>query len=73
MADTRYKDANWNCDSCNGGSGKAETALLMDIRDELKKLNRVFECPNFLGLPRDISKLRSEVSGIRRDLKKKSK
>lgn len=26
-------------------------ALLMDIRDELKRLNGVLHCPNFLAIP----------------------
>lgn len=55
----RHKDANWNC----GGDGgqtvtyeQARLAVLMDIRDELKALNRVMQCHNvregFIALQR---------------------
>lgn len=29
----------------------AQTAVLMDIRDELQKLNAVFACPSFQAIP----------------------
>lgn len=75
----RLKNITWNCGTLNADGSinvssveHAQLAVMMDIRDELQQLNRTLSCPNFLGLPRDIARLRSEVSGIRRDLKKKS-
>jgi len=73
----RFKNIVWHCGTENEkflqptSVHHSQLAVLMDIRDELQTLNRIFACPNFTALPRDISKLRSEVSGIRRDLKKR--
>lgn len=39
-------------------------AVLMDIRDELQKLNRVFNCGNFLSLPH-------VVQGIEKNTRKR--
>lgn len=36
-----------------------QVAVLMDLRDELQKLNRLLACPNFVAIPqilRDIKK-----------------
>lgn len=48
MSDGRCKDYNWrvrqgNADATFEG---AQLAVLMDIRDELKRLNLVMYCPN---------------------------
>jgi hypothetical protein len=48
----RHKDTVWalpegesvTCES-------AQLAVLMDIRDELKALRAIFQCPNFLQVP----------------------
>lgn len=76
----RLKNKNWNCGtenpdgSCTSSSVEhSQLAVLMDIRDELQQLNRTLACPNFLGLPRDIARIRREVAGLRRDLKAKNK
>lgn len=61
MSDTRHKDANWNPDECPT-SGKANVALLMDLRDELKELHTVAH-----GCQHAILR---ELRGMRRDLKK---
>ena len=66
----RCKDNEWNVDSCPQ-SGKAATALLMDLRDELKKLNRVFECHNFVAMPREIARLRKTVDRLERRIARK--
>lgn len=67
--DTRMKNKNWDVDRCHT-SGRAATALLMDIRDELQTLNRLLGCQNFIGLPRVLQSTLREVHGLRRDLKK---
>lgn len=51
----RRKDVDWN----NGEEGsttcqQATRAVLMDIRDELKALNRVFGCYRFQGMPQTL-------------------
>jgi hypothetical protein len=53
----RFKDYNWDLDTGEGDGTAARTwldaqiAVLMDIRDELKQLNRVFACPNAIAIP----------------------
>lgn len=61
MPDTRRKDANWilNIDP----EGKVSTedarlAVLMDIRDELKRLNTLLHCGNFMAIPHYLDKIR---------------
>lgn len=51
----RRKDVDWNNGEETGenrtNSDQATRAVLMDIRDELKQLNRVFGCYRFQGIP----------------------
>lgn len=55
----RYKDNQWNLpgEACPGAGVSWDcihTALMMDIRDELKEINqslRPLRCGNFLSLP----------------------
>jgi hypothetical protein len=53
----RFKDYDWDLDASDGSGTSARTwldaqiAVLMDIRDELKQLNRVFACPNATAIP----------------------
>lgn len=56
MIDERKKDKNWVCADVNGAVSPthATLAVLMDIRDEMKELNRVFRCQNFLDMLRKI-------------------
>lgn len=60
---TRHKDVNWSLSDSPGIDG-ASLGVLMDIRDELKRLNNLLHCQNFINIPR-------ELRGIRRDLKRK--
>lgn len=67
MTDRRKKDANWYCASEDGYAlettrSGAHLAVLMDIRDELKKLNQVFECRNFLRIPRVLDRISANTS-----------
>ena len=61
----RFKDINWDVTAATSDPQAAKDvheatlAVLMDIRDELKILNRVFQCGNALAIPdllRDIKK-----------------
>ncbi|MFA5936556.1 MAG: hypothetical protein WC822_01615 [Candidatus Paceibacterota bacterium] len=61
MADLRCKDFNWTVDAPYH-YGHARLAVLMDIRDELKKLNSVFECVNFLKIPKMLRDIRRYVN-----------
>lgn len=35
----------------------AQLAVLMDIRDELKRLNNVLQCPNFIAVPAKLDQI----------------
>lgn len=46
----RNKDVEWNCGGLTDVSfAQAQLAVLMDIRDELKSLNGLFQIPLTLG------------------------
>lgn len=66
----RHKDGNWSLPTT--ADGKIQTwehvqiAVLMDIRDELKSLNAVLHCPNFLAIP-------SKLDTIAKNTRKKRK
>lgn len=52
--DKRRAGVNWTVGDgkSNAVSGSdAALAVLMDIRDELKKLNLLLNCPNFTAIP----------------------
>jgi hypothetical protein len=56
----REKDTNWSIDRSSNGNydmTSAHLAVLMDIRDELKSINSVLHCRNFLDLPFAIRKI----------------
>lgn len=44
----------WNYDAMH-------TALLMDIRDELQKLNALLACPSFLGIPATLRTINRKI------------
>lgn len=59
----RHKNTVWNLSekpsrAQDGGEAYSyntiQTAVLMDIRDELQILNRVLRCPDFLRIPRHL-------------------
>lgn len=52
----RHKDINWNLTE-TATEPTASLAVLMDIRDELKRLNRVFECSRFLAIPTTLERI----------------
>lgn len=62
MANNRHKDRDWSDAPNTMEFGTIR--VLMDIRDELQKLNRVFECGNFLRIPRDLAKIRAQTNRI---------
>ncbi len=72
----RFKDNNWlipeKTDHTISWEG-VHAALLMDIRDELKKLNTLLHCPNFSAIPhvlRDVAKNTKMTRKKRRPKKK---
>ena len=56
MADTRHKNANWNLNEKPDWHG-VTVAVLMDIRDELQRLNHLLHCQNFQGFPHAIRRI----------------
>ena len=53
----RYKDVAWNLDEDDACYERAHLAVLMDIRDELKRLNGLLHCANFVGIPTDLRRI----------------
>lgn len=45
---------------------QATIAILLDIRQELKKLNGVFECGNFLRIPRILDAIRLNTRKVKK-------
>lgn len=70
----RHKDMNVSLPdgTPNPGGGHTHswnvihTALLMDIRDELKRLNNLLHCSNFIGIPRTLHSIRRAVAQPRK-------
>lgn len=77
----RHKDFNWHLpdrDRSDSGSrthcwDSIHTAVLMDIRDELKALNRTFNCINFQQMPHTMKAVRANTTSIKRLLGDKKK
>jgi len=69
MDDTRKKNFNWGIKTNGDGSTPtqdAHLATLMDIRDELQRLNSLLHCSNFVAIPR-------KLDAIKRNTAKKRK
>lgn len=66
--DRRRANEQWHPAAENGSITweRVDTALLMDIRDELQRLNALLHCANFTTMP-------AILRGIRRDLKAQRK
>src|SRR5882762_6574866 len=66
----RYKNVAWvlpgNESDTTTPNVVVEQALLMDIRDELQRLNRVFACSNFLSIPRSLRSIDRQIKAQRR-------
>jgi hypothetical protein len=58
--DRRQKDANWQVAEQDGRVESweaAQVAVLMDIRDELKRLNSLLHCGNFIAIPSKLERI----------------
>lgn len=60
----RHKDVEWNIPNPALSWEQVNAAVLMDIRDELKRLNNLFHCINFMNIP-------SKLDAIKRNTAKK--
>ena len=59
MIAQRWKDHNWTPEGTYPG---AQLAVLMDLRDELKALNGLLHCGNFVGIPRSLKAIRKNTT-----------
>ena len=61
MVSTRCKDQDWAVGDPATGKvpswERAGIAVLMDIRDELKRLNRLLWCPKFVSIPATLRRI----------------
>lgn len=65
--DRRQKNAEWRVLDEAGRvySGRYDAsmlAVLMDIRDELQAMNRILQCPNFVGIPTTLRSIRRNTA-----------
>lgn len=61
----RKKDFNWSLPEENTWDG-TKVAVLMDIRDELKQLNRLLSCSNFTKIPQILRTIRRNTTKRKR-------
>lgn len=60
MADTRLKDMDWAL-PVQASFDRAQLAVLMDLRDELKRLNNLLHCHNFIAIPNILRGIRKKL------------
>lgn len=73
MDDKRKANIKWNLNTNYDGTTAIETvqaAVLMDIRDELQKLNRLLHCSNFTDIPHILRTIRRNTAKKPRRRKK---
>lgn len=59
----RHKDAQWDlCSPQVDSWAEVQVAVLMDIRDELKQLNRLLGCQNFIAVPQILRRISSNTA-----------
>lgn len=59
----RQKDVKWNIPDPCPGTDFAQLSVLMDIRDELKRLNELLHCPRFMGIPTTLRGIQRKLPG----------
>lgn len=68
----RFKDREWNLTHSVHNDDQIYSwdlvpiAVLMDIRDELKQLNRLLHCPNFTSIPHKLESIRKNTTKKRK-------
>lgn len=53
----RRKDVNWNIPEGTPTTNEAMLAVMMDLRDELKKLNTLLHCWRFIEIPSTLKRI----------------
>jgi hypothetical protein len=66
--DTRHKNSNWRCNSPGEAPSfnGAQLAVLMDIRDEIQRLNSLLHCNNFTQIPHILRSIRRNTAKPRK-------
>jgi hypothetical protein len=63
------KDWNWQLTRDSLGKytwEQCHAAILMDIRDELKRMNNILQCPNFIAIPSKLDRISRNTRKPRR-------
>lgn len=58
----RHQNLEWNLPDKCGTWTEVQVALLMDIRSELRKLNSIIGCPNFIEIPKLLRAIRKNTA-----------
>lgn len=61
MADKRHANTRWTLAPASDNTltwDQVKVAVLMDIRDELQRLNGLLHCSNFTGIPTTLRSIR---------------
>jgi hypothetical protein len=69
MSNQRKANVIWYVADENGQTPSvehAQLAVLMDLRDELQKLNRLLHCQNFTNVPRYLREIRRNTTKRKR-------
>jgi len=68
MADRQAQNCNWDVRDDDGTITweRAGIAVLMDIRRELKTLNQILHCQNFLAIPHKLDRIRINTTRRKR-------
>lgn len=67
--DRKIRHQSWSVELSETGSvsqADAQLIVLMDIRDELQRLNRVVGCPNFLKIPTTLKAIQRKLPAKRK-------
>lgn len=62
----RHKDSEWNIPGNDYGYPGATLAVLMDIRDELKRINQRLDCHETLAIPRILRRISANTAKPRK-------
>jgi hypothetical protein len=70
VVDKRKKDLNWQVADEQGQllnitGGSAHLAVMMDIRDELQRLNRLLHCQSFINIPSRLQAIEKAIKSKR--------
>lgn len=65
----QVRNVDWGLWKGDGGYATEEVthALLMDIREELRALNRLLSCPNFTEMPATLRTIAKRLDGRTRE------